>query len=171
MNNLPYRPCVGIVLLNSKNRIFVGRRIDSEYDAWQMPQGGIDEGETSEVAAHRELQEETGIEPGLVELTGAYPDWICYDLPPELVGQIWNGKYRGQRQKWFLFRFLGQDSDINIQTHVPEFSAWKWMSSEDVVDHAVWFKTDVYRKVMDSFFGARLGRETEGVSAEAARRR
>ena len=115
--NLPYRPCAGIMLLNRDGKVFVGKRIDNkEGDWWQMPQGGIDEGEDAETAALRELGEETGIAPDLVELVAVAPDELFYDLPPEMIGKVWKGRWRGQRQRWFLYRFLGEDRDVDIAT-------------------------------------------------------
>lgn len=150
--NLPYRPCVGIMLANRQGHVFVGQRIDSkEGDAWQMPQGGIDKGEEPLTAAVRELWEETGIRADLVELIAQSPDELFYDLPEELVGKIWKGKWRGQRQMWFLFRFLGDDSDVNIATAEPEFRAWRWADPEDLVPLIVPFKRELYRNVLDIF--------------------
>ena len=149
--SLPYRPCVGIVLASRHGLIFAGQRIDSGFDAWQMPQGGIDPGEEPLDAARRELCEETGVSAHLAEPKAEMPGWLNYDLPPDLVPRLWGGKFRGQSQKWFLFRFTGSDADINVATPNPEFSAWKWLSAEDVIANAVWFKTDTYREVMGAF--------------------
>jgi len=147
---LPYRPCAGIMIVNRDGGIFVGQRIDQQVEAWQLPQGGIDEGEDGATAALRELTEETGIAPDLVELIAEAPGEFYYDLPAELIGKVWKGKYRGQRQRWFLFRFLGQDSDVNLATHHQEFSAWRWASSEEVERLAVPFKRALYRQVFDA---------------------
>lgn len=148
---LPYRPCVGVVLVNSLGRVFAGQRIDSDFDAWQMPQGGIEPDEKPGVAALRELQEETGIRPDLVELVAESSDWLEYDLPADLVPKLWGARFRGQKQKWFLFRFLGRDGDIRIETEHPEFSAWDWLSPDEVLRNVVPFKAGVYRHVLDEF--------------------
>ncbi|ETD77982.1 RNA pyrophosphohydrolase [Rhodobacter capsulatus] len=148
---LPYRKNVGLVLINAEGLIFAGQRIDNPGHAWQMPQGGIDAGERPKEAALRELQEETGVRPELVEKLAKTEDWLVYDLPEELIGNIWGGKYRGQKQKWFLFRFLGQDSDVNIATEHPEFSVWRWMEPAELVEKIVPFKRAVYEQVFDSF--------------------
>jgi len=146
-----YRPCVGIMLVNMNGQVFVGQRIDNTADAWQMPQGGIDEDEDAKAAALRELGEETGITRKHVEIIAKARDEHFYDLPPELIGQIWGGKYRGQRQIWFLARFLGQDSDINIETPHPEFRAWKWTAPETLPDLIVPFKRKLYRDILHEF--------------------
>ena len=117
---LPYRPCVGVLLVNGDNDVFVGQRIDSDYDAWQMPQGGIDPGEDPRTAALRELQEETGVSPELVTVQAESSGWIPYDLPHDLVPKLWKGRFRGQEQRWFLMRFQGADADVNIATAHPE---------------------------------------------------
>lgn len=148
---LPYRKNVGLVLINAEGLIFAGQRIDNPGHAWQMPQGGIDAGERPKEAALRELQEETGVRPDLVEKIAKTEDWLVYDLPEELIGTIWGGKYRGQKQKWFLFRFLGQDSDVNIATEHPEFSVWRWMEPAELVEKIVPFKRAVYEQVFDTF--------------------
>lgn len=148
---LPYRKNVGLVLINAEGLIFAGQRIDNPGHAWQMPQGGIDAGERPKEAALRELQEETGVRPDLVEKIAKTEDWLVYDLPEELIGTIWGGKYRGQKQKWFLFRFLGQDSDVNIATEHPEFSVWRWMETSELVEKIVPFKRAVYEQVFESF--------------------
>jgi len=147
---LPYRACVGMMLVNSKGRIFVGERLDSP-GAWQMPQGGIDPGESPEQAVLRELQEETGIQRDLVEVRDQTPNWIPYDLPHDLVPRLWKGRYRGQEQKWFLLGFQGKDEDINIATHTPEFARWRWLERGDLVQAIVPFKRGVYQEVLQSF--------------------
>lgn len=149
--SLPYRPCAGIMLLNGRGQVFVGRRIDTTVEAWQMPQGGIDEGEDPQAAALRELGEETGIAPHHVVLIAAAPHELFYDLPEDLVGQLWKGKWRGQRQRWFLYRFTGTDADIDIATAHPEFSAWKWIAPATLPDVIVPFKRDLYREVLAAF--------------------
>ena len=149
--DLPYRACAGVVLVNADGHVFAGRRIDHDQGAWQMPQGGIDEGETPRDAALRELEEETGVSRDLVEIEGETDDWLLYDLPDALLGRIWKGKYRGQRQKWLLCRFRGQDGDIDIDTAHPEFSAWTWMQPGELVEQIVPFKRDVYEQVFRSF--------------------
>lgn len=151
-DSLPYRPCVGIMLANRNGQVFVGQRIDSkEGDAWQMPQGGIDKGETAETALIRELGEETGIGADLVDVIARSAEEYVYDLPEELVGKLWGGKYRGQSQRWFLLRFKGQDSDINIATEHPEFDTWRWVEAHQLVDLIVPFKRPVYRDVVQEF--------------------
>jgi putative (di)nucleoside polyphosphate hydrolase len=148
---LPYRSCVGIMLLNGAGRIFAGQRIDMPGEAWQMPQGGIDEGETPEMAALRELGEEIGVSAASVELLGRTPDWLTYDLPHEVVPRIWKGRYRGQQQIWFLMRFLGSDGEIDIETDHPEFSRWRWMEPEDLLANIVPFKREIYAAVLEAF--------------------
>ena len=147
VSKLKYRKNVGMVLINAKEHIFAGKRIDNNTDAWQMPQGGIDDGETPEVAAFRELSEETGLHRSKARLIGATSGWLSYDIPIELIPKLWNGQYRGQEQKWFAFEFLGQDSDINIGTEEPEFSEWAWKSKKDLLSSIVPFKVEVYQKV------------------------
>lgn len=148
---LPYRKNVGLVLMNAEGLIFAGQRIDNPGHAWQMPQGGIDEGEKPREAALRELFEETGVRADLVQKLAKTEEWITYDLPEDLVPTIWGGKYRGQKQKWFLFRFLGQDSDVNIASEHPEFSVWQWMTPAELIEKIVPFKRDVYRQVFAAF--------------------
>lgn len=150
---LPYRPCVGVVLINPQGLIFTGNRKDSPVAAWQMPQGGIDAGEKPRKAALRELWEETGITADLVEFVAKSPDWLTYDLPPELLGKVWGGKYRGQRQRWFLFRYLGRDDQVNIATEHPEFDRWQWTRSDEMVGSIVPFKRAVYEQVVAAFRG------------------
>ncbi|WP_081536110.1 RNA pyrophosphohydrolase [Rhodovulum sp. P5] len=151
ISKLPYRPNVGVMLMNAEGKIFVGQRQDWDEPAWQMPQGGIDDGEDAETAALRELEEETGVSPDLVEIIGRTPDWVYYDLPPELQGKIWKGKYRGQKQLWFLMRFLGSDDQINIETDHPEFSEWAWLDPSHLVQGIVPFKRAVYEQVVEIF--------------------
>ena len=148
ITKLPYRPCVGIMLANTRGHVFVGQRMDRNTDAWQMPQGGVDPGENTHDAALRELEEETGVTPNLVTIEAQSAGLIPYDLPHELIPQLWNGKYRGQEQKWFLMRFHGADDQINIQTKQPEFSKWKWMPKSALVDAIVPFKRAVYEQVL-----------------------
>lgn len=151
MSDLPYRPCVGVVLMNAEGQIFAGQRLDSPVAAWQMPQGGIDDGEKPRAAALRELWEETGVTADLVEFVAKTGGWVTYDLPPELLGKVWGGKYRGQRQKWFLFRFLGTDDQVKIASEHPEFSQWRWIGAEELVASIVPFKKAVYETVVDAF--------------------
>ena len=148
---LPYRPCAGVMLLNRQGRVFVGQRIDSTLEAWQMPQGGIDPGESAYEAAVRELWEETGVAADKVELVAEAPDDLLYDLPPELIGKVWKGKYRGQIQRWFLFRLLGEDSDIDIATEHPEFRAWRWADPSELPDVIVAFKRALYEQLLEIF--------------------
>lgn len=149
--DLPYRPGIGIMLLNSQNMVLVGRRIDTTSDAWQMPQGGIDEGEEPREAVMRELEEEVGTNKAEIILEST--EWLSYDLPDRLINRIWNGKYRGQTQKWFALRFLGEDTDININTKHPEFCEWKWATMVDLPELIVPFKRDIYNKVVEEFSG------------------
>ena len=147
VSKLDYRKNVGMILINAKGHIFAGKRLDNNTDAWQMPQGGIDEGETPETAAFRELTEETGIHRSKVRILGSTAGWLSYDIPVDLITKLWNGQYRGQKQKWFVFEFLGKDADINIVTEEPEFSAWAWKSKDDLLSSIVPFKVEVYQKV------------------------
>ncbi|PCD02654.1 RNA pyrophosphohydrolase [Sphingomonas spermidinifaciens] len=149
--DLPYRPCAGVMLLNARGEVFVGQRLDSVVEAWQMPQGGIDPGEAPLEAAIRELGEEAGIAPEHVQLVAEAPDELYYDLPEDLIGRIWKGKWRGQRQRWFLFRFLGTDEDVNIRTAEPEFRAWRWVEPSQLPELIVPFKRDLYRQLLDIF--------------------
>lgn len=152
---LPYRPCVGVMLANAEGRVFVGQRIDQDITAWQMPQGGIDPGESPRDAALRELWEETGVPADLVTVETETEGWIPYELPHDIVPRIWKGRYKGQEQKWFLLRFHGQDSDVNIETEHPEFSEWRWLDPAELIANIVPFKRTVYERVMAEF-GDRL---------------
>ena len=145
----PYRPCVGIFLLNNDGLVFAGRRIDSRAEAWQMPQGGIDAGESPLQACMREMREEIGT--NTAELISQHDDWLYYDIPLPLADRLWQGRYKGQKQKWMALRFTGDDSDINIATEEPEFCEWKWLSPHDLVDLAVPFKRDVYQNLLAAF--------------------
>ena len=145
LHNLPLRNGVGIVVLNNTNKVFVGKRIDNPKKFWQMPQGGIDPGEEYFSAALRELKEETGIQN--VELIKEIDETLTYELPSNLLGIIWKGKYRGQKQKWFIVRFKGNDSEINLKTHKPEFLDWKWIDIDEINKVAVNFKLEVYNKI------------------------
>ncbi len=153
MASLPYRPNVGIMLVNRDGRVFVAQRIDSPKDAWQMPQGGIDPGEDPRKAALRELEEETGISPDLVRIDAETPGWLTYDFPQDLAPKLWKGGYRGQKQRWYLMRFLGDDAQIDIATEHPEFSHWEWVDPSEVVEKIVPFKRDVYARVLEEFAG------------------
>ena len=150
-SGLPYRAGVGIMLLNATGKVFVGQRLDSTLEAWQMPQGGIDKGEPPRTAAFRELEEETGIPAHLAEIIGETEDWLTYDLPDELIGTIWKGRYAGQRQKWFAMRFLGTDADIKLDTGHAEFRAWEWSSLDDLCARIVPFKVPLYSQVIATF--------------------
>jgi putative (di)nucleoside polyphosphate hydrolase len=147
VSKLDYRKNVGMIIVNAKGHIFAGKRLDNNTDHWQMPQGGIDEGETPETAAFRELAEETGIHRSKVHILGSTAGWLSYDIPVSLITKLWNGQYRGQKQKWFAFEFLGKDADINIVTEEPEFSEWAWKSKDDLLSSIVPFKVEVYQKV------------------------
>ncbi|MBB6124798.1 RNA pyrophosphohydrolase [Sphingobium subterraneum] len=149
--SLPYRPCVGMMLVNMDGKVFVGQRLDSKVEAWQMPQGGIDPGEDPRDTAMRELGEETGIVADLVKVIAQSKEELFYDLPDELVGQIWGGKYRGQRQIWYLMRFLGTDADINIATPHQEFRDWQWIDPHSLPDLIVPFKKKLYRDLLAEF--------------------
>jgi len=148
---LPYRPCVGVALINPDGRLFAAQRIDNPEPAWQMPQGGVDRGEELLDAALRELEEETSIGPSRVSLLREHPGWIDYDLPPDLVGKLWKGRYRGQTQKWFALRFEGADSDVDLATTHPEFRCWAWMPAIELIDKIVPFKRQVYAEVFREF--------------------
>jgi putative (di)nucleoside polyphosphate hydrolase len=148
---LPYRPAAGVMLLNREGKVFVAQRLDSTLEAWQMPQGGLDEGETPEEGALRELEEETGIRRDKVEVIARCPVELLYDLPDDLVGKLWKGRWRGQRQSWFLCRFLGTDADVNIETAEPEFRAWKWAEPDELPAMIVPFKKKLYEDVLAAF--------------------
>ncbi len=148
IEKLPYRPCVGVMLANRAGEVFVGQRFETKEPAWQMPQGGIDPGESPQEAALRELWEETGVPAALVRPEAETRDWLSYDLPHDIVPRIWKGRYRGQTQKWFLLRFLGEDHQVNIATEHPEFSEWRWLAPDAVVEQIVPFKRPVYEAVI-----------------------
>jgi putative (di)nucleoside polyphosphate hydrolase len=155
---LPYRPCVGLMLVNRHGEVFVGRRLDrrensgASGDFWQMPQGGVDEGEDVRAAGLRELGEETGIPADRVTILAETDRELCYDLPEALIGRLWKGRYRGQRQHWLLLRFDGDDGDIRLDAHQPpEFEAWKWVDPATLPDLIVPFKKDVYKEVLERF--------------------
>jgi putative (di)nucleoside polyphosphate hydrolase len=149
--DLPYRPCAGIMLANRDGKVFVGQRIDNPGKAWQMPQGGIDPGEDPEAAAFRELGEEVGLGPHHVDLLARSRQEYFYDLPVDLQGNIWGGRWRGQRQWWFLMRFKGEDGDIDITAHQPEFSRWKWAEAAHLPKLIVPFKRRIYEGLVAEF--------------------
>ena len=163
-NELPLRLCTGIALLNNENKVFVGKRIDQSMNLspsidnpekyWQMPQGGIEKDENFYEAAKRELEEETGIKS--IKLIKELNGWLEYDLPKDLLGKIWNGKYRGQKQKWFIFKFLGNNSEINIKTKNPEFLDWKWIEISKLTEVVVSFKMHVYKKIKEELINLKL---------------
>jgi putative (di)nucleoside polyphosphate hydrolase len=144
--NLPLRTGVGISILNSKNQVFVGKRKDNPFDKWQMPQGGVEPDEPLLVAMKRELQEETSIKS--IEILKEFDQWLEYELPENLIGKIWKGRYRGQKQKWFIVRFTGPESQININTKYPEFIEWKWIDIDLLPDLIVNFKKHIYKNVL-----------------------
>lgn len=165
----PYRRGVGIVLVNTQGRVFVAQRIDTKEPAWQMPQGGIDKGETPRDAAYRELHEEIGTDKARIIATTR--KWLRYDLPEDLQSKVWKGRYRGQEQKWFLMKFLGTDADINIETAHPEFSSWKWMPFTHLPRVIVGFKREIYAQVTQAF-GERVSRlKDETTQTQPAPRR
>ncbi len=147
--NLPYRPCAGIMLLNKNGHVFVAKRIDTKAEAWQMPQGGIDKGEAPRDAAMRELFEETGVTQATI--IAESEQWMNYDLPEHLIGKLWKGRYRGQTQKWFLMRFEGEDAQINIETEIPEFCEWRWVEAHLLPEIIVPFKRDLYAEIVKEF--------------------
>jgi len=144
--NLPLRLGVGVVLLNSNNKVFVGKRIDNPVNFWQMPQGGVDDNENLLYAANRELKEETGVKS--TKLIKEIDNWLTYELPKNLLGKIWKGKYRGQKQKWFIMRFVGDEEEINIKTKNAEFKEWKWIDVNQLLNVVVRFKHDVYKTIV-----------------------
>ena len=149
MSKSDYRRGVGVMLINSDKQVWVGRRIDNTDEAWQMPQGGMDKGEAPWTTALRELEEETGIPPHLVERIADHPERLRYDLPEDLQPKLWGGKWKGQEQDWFLCRFLGRTSDVNIATEDPEFCDWKWIEARQLPDIIVPFKRDLYRCLIE----------------------
>lgn len=148
-SDLPFRPGVGMMILNKEKKIFVGRRLDSKANGWQMPQGGIDLGETPSHAAMREMHEEIGSSSG--KIIAESKRWYSYRVPKFLVPRLWNGKYCGQKQKWFLIQFLGNDSEINLNTDLPEFEQWKWVDVKELPKIVIPFKRKLYYKVMNEF--------------------
>ncbi len=146
-NQLPLRIGVGIILLNSENKVFVGKRIDNAKNFWQMPQGGVEKNEKYFDAAKRELEEETGIRS--IKLIKELDEWLEYNLPQNLLGKIWKGKYKGQKQRWFIMKFTGKNNEINIKTKNPEFIKWKWIELESITDVVVSFKLDVYKEIKE----------------------
>lgn len=146
-----YRPAAGIMLVNREGKVWVGQRRDNSLEAWQMPQGGLDPGEKAEAGALRELEEETGIAPDKVEIVTCCPEELTYDLPEDLIGVVWKEKWRGQRQTWFLARFLGEDADVNLQTAQPEFRAWRWAEVSELPRLIVPFKKKLYEEVIAAF--------------------
>ena len=151
MTDLPYRPCVGVMLVDDRGRVFLGQRRDRDEPAWQMPQGGIDAGEDAVRAGLRELEEEIGVGPDLVTLIARTDAPLRYDLPDHLIGRAFGGRYRGQVQDWLLLRFTGTDADIDLETAHPEFSAWRWADPDDVLSDIVPFKAEVYSRVLAQF--------------------
>ena len=150
-NPKDYRPNVGMMIINQKKEIFVGKRIDHPSNFWQMPQGGIDTQEIPSIAALREMEEEVGIKKNKVDLLTESKDWYYYSIPSDLAKTLWKGKYKGQRQKWFLYKFKGKDKDINIHTEHPEFSDYKWVTKDFLVPNIVPFKKKIYEKLLLEF--------------------
>ena len=151
-DHLPYRPCAGVMLVNSEGRVFVGQRKDRYSEAWQMPQGGIDSGEDPWEAAQRELYEETNVRS--IERIGEIPDWLTYDIPRTVAGRAWKGRFRGQKQKWYAMRFTGKDSEINVASpagHKAEFIDWRWEPMKNLPELIVPFKRPVYERVVTDF--------------------
>lgn len=155
MSDLPYRPCAGFMLVNMQGLVFVGERIDPRaHGYWQMPQGGIDPGEHHRDAAIRELQEETGVGPDLVEIIAGTSEPLRYDLPPDLIGRVWKGRYRGQEQYWYLGRFKGSDADIDLDAHDPaEFKSFRWVEPQQLPELIIPFKRAVYEQIVAEFSG------------------
>ena len=151
---LPLRIGVGIILLNHENKVFVGKRIDNPANSWQMPQGGVDQNEDFLQAAKRELEEETSVRT--VEVIKVLNEWLTYDLPKNLLGKLWKGKYRGQKQKWFIMKFLGKNDEISIRTKKPEFLDWKWIKPSDLPGVAVNFKVSIYKKLVEELTALKL---------------
>jgi len=151
MTEYGYRPAVGMMLVNAEGKVWVGQRLDNKLEAWQMPQGGLDPGETPLDGALRELEEETGIDPALVEIVARHGEELYYDLPEELIGKVWKEPWVGQRQTWFLARFHGTDEDVDIATPHPEFRAWKWADPADLPAMIVPFKKTLYEQVLTAF--------------------
>lgn len=149
IERLPYRPCVGLMLLNARGQVFVAQRVDVRGAAWQMPQGGIDEGESPRQAAMRELKEEIGTDSA--EIVAESTHWHRYDLPAHLIPKVWGGKYRGQTQKWFALQFTGDDAEIDLEAHEQEFQAWCWADVDKLPSMIVPFKRDVYDQVIEEF--------------------
>ena len=149
--DLPYRPAAGVMLINGDGLAFAAQRLDTTMENWQMPQGGIDPGEDARAAAVRELGEEIGVGPDHIELIAETPDELLYDLPDDLIGKVWKGRYRGQRQRWFLYRFIGEDTDINLATEHPEFVTWRWVDPHELPKLIVPFKRRLYEEVLAAF--------------------
>jgi putative (di)nucleoside polyphosphate hydrolase len=161
-----YRRCVGLALFNSAGLVFAAQRIDTPGEAWQMPQGGIDRGESPDQAALRELKEETGTDKA--RILAELDDWLSYDLPDEVAGRVWRGRFKGQTQKWFALAFTGTDADIDLTAHTPEFKAWRWMPLDAVARAIVAFKRPIYERVAREFapIAARLAAESDGQKAD-----